>query len=477
MLDQDIEQSRNQRLAKLRYYIVIGTVSMAVLGSGLFVLTTHTPKSSRDLSVINESPSTGEVKKTTQQIEPQDHGALRKQFQADLVVFEQERQPILDNRELVAWDSQAIAAITRRKDEALSQFAAGQYHDAIATLEQANNDAVDLQHSWQAAYQEKLLQAQQAYQQEDIARAQLFLNQAFSIQVSEAQGLLLQQQIDSYLRVATLLQQLNIAKIENNLSKQVNLLKEIVAEDPTRTDLVSQYQRAKKQLNDLTFSRYIAQGLKAIEQGHINKASIAYENAKRIDSHRNELKNLQQKIAKTQRTLSYDALLVQLENAAKADNWLVVAQLSKTAFGNDQKVQRYRRDANDIIRLQQQAQAYIHRPQRLHDDHIRSQAQAFVRKNMTLTLKSPRLSQQMQALTDLLSKANAEQPLRITSDGNTDIWVLGVGHVGKVQEKIVSLPPGQYTLEGRCEGYRNKQIIVSLSQQQEVSLVCDERIR
>lgn len=475
MLDQEIEQSRARRLEKLRWYVLIGVISVSALGAGVVILSNNIPTvDNAGTEVVEATPPVNNIPQTNS---PANQEEQRKRFQEQLVIFETGRQPLLETKELSRWDSPAVTAIHEKKSDALTQFASGKYRDAIATLEEANKDALSLEHRWQAAYRERLYQAQQAYQKEDVEQSQLLLNQAFDIQAPEAEGLLLQKQLDSYPRVAKLLQQLNVARVENNVSKQVSLLKEITAADPSRKELVAEYQQLKQKWNNQLFSQHISRGLNALDQGQLNKAVEAYGKAKRIYPQRSELSALQKKITQQQNAIDYKTIIAQLENAAKADDWLTVQKLSQAAFTNNQLVMDYRNEATHILKLQQQADHYIRRPERLLDAGIRASAQEFVKSNIKTTLKSPHFSRQIKTLSELLATADAEYALSISSDGNTDIWVLGVGHVGKIQQKTVLLPLGQYTLEGRCEGYRNKQIVVSLDKQQEVTLVCDERIR
>jgi hypothetical protein len=66
----------------------------------------------------------------------------------------------------------------------------------------------------------------------------------------------------------------------------------------------------------------------------------------------------------------------------------------------------------------------------------------------------------------------------VLSDNQTDIRVLGVGNVGKTVSKQIELSPGDYVFEGRREGFKSKQVKLSISTKQATSItvVCDERI-
>ncbi|ODS25009.1 hypothetical protein AB835_00440 [Candidatus Endobugula sertula] len=460
MLDQQIEWAKTLRYVRLRNRAVVVAILLVVI----FLVY-------REFDAIVSTT----VVSSKLELQPINSEAERKQFQQMLVMFEQESTPLLKRADFLRWNKGEADVVNAVKKEALALFASGAYTQAIATLDKARHQVARLDKEWQLAYDKKLVLAQIAYDKEDIKSSTFYLNQALAIKPEDAGAILLQQQLAAYPRIAEWLQQLKVAKAGNNLHEQANILNDIVTADKTRVMLADELKNIKKQLSDSVFSQYIAQGLEAVDNKRLDVAVASYKKAKTIYSQRTELKVLQKKITQARQAERLEATLTKIDQSIQAGDWSTVATIAQSS--KDPAVQAYRDEANDIFKLQQQANDYLSSPEKLLDIGVRQKVKNFIKENIKTTLKSPVFSEQINRLSELVEKAQVKQALHITSDGKTDIWVLGVGHVGKITEKEVVLLPGGYTLEGRCKGYHHKQIQVSLSARQTVRLVCDERIR
>ena len=58
----------------------------------------------------------------------------------------------------------------------------------------------------------------------------------------------------------------------------------------------------------------------------------------------------------------------------------------------------------------------------------------------------------------LLMEQNLEKPVAVTvkSDGKSFIRILGLGNLGEITTKTITLKPGYYRLEATRDGYRNQ---------------------
>lgn len=484
VFDQQIEQGRVRRRQKMRKVMLVTVIAALLFASISLLYVAY-----QQQTTTPEQPVISLAKQAIPAL-PADNAATRKLFQQQLVAFEKKHSPLLNNPDFLRWLAAADSSIkamgkiitekliAEEKNKALVFFANSAYDDALATLQFSNDITVAAEQSWHNAYEDKLAQAQLAYDEDRIKPAQLYLNQTLKIKSQEPRVLSLQQQLDSHPQVAKLLRALKVAKVENNLQKQTIILQQIIAQDPTRTALGEELKQVDKKLNDRAFSQAITDGLTAIDQQQLSKASIAYQRAKKIDSQRPELKNLQQKITQRQASIDLKKILARLKKSEQDDDWRSVLTITQSARMSNATIQNYQKKAQIILRLQQTANNYLTRPERLQDKNIRQQAQLFVTDNFSMALKSPKFSEQIEQLSEKIGAASSQQKLYITSDEKTDIWVLGVGHVGQVIEKEILLNPGKYIVEGRCQGYRNKQLSITLlaSVAANIHVVCDERI-
>ena len=68
--------------------------------------------------------------------------------------------------------------------------------------------------------------------------------------------------------------------------------------------------------------------------------------------------------------------------------------------------------------------------------------------------------------------------VKIFSDNETFIEIRGIGKVGKVEEKIIQLPPGKYYFIGKKKGFRDIFLDIDLTGNEPVQLkiICLEKI-
>ena len=67
----------------------------------------------------------------------------------------------------------------------------------------------------------------------------------------------------------------------------------------------------------------------------------------------------------------------------------------------------------------------------------------------------PRLSNQISRLNQALTIAATPAPVRLRSDGFTEVSIYHVGRLGSFDERVLQLRPGAYTAIGTREGFRD----------------------
>jgi hypothetical protein len=78
-----------------------------------------------------------------------------------------------------------------------------------------------------------------------------------------------------------------------------------------------------------------------------------------------------------------------------------------------------------------------------------------------------------------LIQARTPVPVRLLSDGRTEVVVLRVGRLGAFREKALDLRPGSYVVVGSRRGYRDarRTLVVEPGRSPEPLLVrCDEAL-
>lgn len=94
-------------------------------------------------------------------------------------------------------------------------------------------------------------------------------------------------------------------------------------------------------------------------------------------------------------------------------------------------------------------------------------------------LRDPQLAAAAKELSALLAAAKVPVALTLTSDGESELEIYGVGKLGRVARETLRLPPGDYTAVASRPGYRDVQARLQLrpGRPLERDLRCTESIR
>jgi len=476
-IDDAIRSDQAAGVAHAVKYVAFGLIVLAFGIAPYFGISRMaTSSSNTEISSLSKNQS-------SHQEVPSDEELLkaREMFKEALSHYESNIQPLLENLEIKNWDQESVSAALETKKLAINSFAQGAYASALQQLQDSSEKAISLKEQMDDAFEGKYAEALAAFLEENISRARLALGQALNIKSTEPKALNLQSQIDVYPQIAKLYKQLDVARVENNLNKQIALLSKIIALDPDRNDALTALNSAKHLRLELEFQRYVDTGLRHLANGDFEAADRAYSNAQRIFPNRTELQVLANKLNRTEHEYTLDAVHEQLAALKAADDWLGISQLVTDAevyFPSNLVIAEFKEAANEILRLRKEAAGYINQPHRLADSNIQSHAKKFIKESLPYLSKSPALSKDIRIIGDYIDGYSAKFPVTIVSDNKTHIVVKGTGIVGKTRQKIIQLPVGNYVVEGSCTGYRTKQVklFVSNNQLNQILVVCDERI-
>lgn len=103
-------------------------------------------------------------------------------------------------------------------------------------------------------------------------------------------------------------------------------------------------------------------------------------------------------------------------------------------------------------------------PGRLFDDQILAEARA-LHAEARETLQSEggtRLETQVDRLGRLIELASTPVDIVLRSDGRTEVRVFRVGHLGRFDEMTLQLRPGDYTIVGSRDGFRDVRMILAV---------------
>lgn len=405
----------------------------------------------------------------------------REAFKQALAQFESQTAPELAKITLQQWQAPRLETLEKDKERALALFANAGFMQALDVLKGVQSDSQTLIGDWHQAFSEKLAQATNFYANQQIQQARLALAQADKIKTKHPQSQTLRAQLSTYDKVQGFLQQLEVARVENNLEKQVALMQRVMEVDPTRGNIQKSLDIAIAELNQSRLGFALNKAQQALKAGNISEANTYLQQAEIIDASAKGIKALRSELNTRLADQSLASIKAELARLKSTDAWqqaLSLAERGLQRFGRDAELQQTRGQASSILTAQRNIEGFIARPQRLADSNIRAGAQNALQDTILLLSQSPSLAARAQTLAGLIDQYSDTVAVTVLSDGQTHISVIGTGVVGKIQEKVINLSPGSYTFEGSRDGYRSKRLDVSvgIGSPITVSLVCDEKV-
>lgn len=110
-------------------------------------------------------------------------------------------------------------------------------------------------------------------------------------------------------------------------------------------------------------------------------------------------------------------------------------------------------------------------PLRLSAPGVYSQAQQLLRDAARIQSRGPQLSNQISRLEELLIFATTPLSITLQSDNATTVTLLRVGELGRFNQKVIALKPGNYVAEGIRAGYRDVRVDFLVDTQRALSPV------
>lgn len=449
---------------------------LSLLGLGIINWASQ-PKRS-DISLLETEP----VAEISETITPTDDIELRQAYLEAYARFENELRPQLNKIDLPVWNRALSEKLDFIEKQAIQQFAASNYAKAYSSLTQFIRHAKDTIADSQSQFTEAMQTAQSAFDDNDYPNAKQSIDKALMLDISSEDPKRLADRVAKLPEINDLLTQIKTANAENNRQRERDLINQLLKLVPERETHKQRSQQLTTAINNDNFQQQINQAYQALENANISAAQSALDKAKQLYSDRVEVRDLNQAIQQAEQNQQLRQLQTAAASAESADNWAAVQNhrqqiqsLRPADKANAEKLAA----ANKIVSLQQQIVAALASPLRLSNQSVASDAEALLSQARNYQNQSATLAFKSQQLESVLTAANQPVAVEIRSDNQTFISVRGVGNVGVTQGKTIQLKPGNYTFEGKRNGYKSKlkEVQVPLDKTLiSVTLICDEAI-
>ena len=488
MLEASLKEAQLKRQKRL-FKAAIAVLVIVIVASAILILGTNCCSfGDKEAAEIKDIlPGEQQVSDAIEKIEstePSEQPDLlaRESYLQKLNQYQTEIEPALSNIALETWQPDKAAELLQSKDNALTAFTESKYGKAKQFIEQTIILGQQLIEQAELEFNQALNSAIEHYTADKHQLADEQIQQALMLNSQSQEALALAANIEKLGKLMPLIEQAKVAEKENNLDKELEIVKQILELAPDREQAKKRRIELTEKINQRQFSRYIKQAYADIDNENANAALKQLAKARQIYPNRSEVNDVAQSIESLQSRLRLAEFSNQALAAMQQDDWQQAKRMLGNAL-NEKKHDKTLLDLLDktesVLDLQSQMAQHIASPYRLAEESIKNNAQQLINDSTQYHSVSPGLQQQTETLRELVSKMSQKVSVKVTSDNQTQVLVRGVGVVGTVEEKTIQLTPGQYKFEGKRKGYKSKLIEVLIPYDQQfyqIKVICDEPV-
>ncbi|PHS71503.1 MAG: hypothetical protein COB23_00590 [Methylophaga sp.] len=485
VLEQKILAAKTKRRGQfIKVAIGLITVSLLCIAVVLYLSCCQINHSEAEIVFSNNGLETEQNSVTTNpvQLSTAPDNQLRQTYIKAVSDYENNLKPALNKINLSKWSKPQAQRLDTLANEALSKFSNTDYAGAINSVEELKQLAQATIIDSQQEFTEAMSSAQQAYNTDNYDDAKLQIANALMLDKTSVEAMDLSIKIDKLPEILTLLEKINIARVENKPEKELSLIKEVIKRAPERESAVKRKQALTDIINNKNFKAYIVQSYQAIKQSNAAKAKHKLIAAKKIFANRQEIGDIAIALQQLEKQQHFDTYQQKAQIAIATDDWVTAKkqlELALLEHTDDKSIQKSLLTATTIIALKNEFNHHINNPYRLSSTLLASKMEDKIAEASAFTSISPSLDQKTNVLSRLIESMSKKISVEVSSDNQTNILVRGVGIVGITLLKIIQLTPGHYTFEGKRKGYKSKLIDVLIPYDKtsySLSIHCDEPI-
>ncbi|MCC3305193.1 hypothetical protein [Sneathiella sp. HT1-7] len=488
MFEKKLEEAA--RKSRQQLFVLLLLVAILILGGAVaFLITQLSLQQTSNVSGIEAEKKNIEISpkiSPVQQSKPADEKIKQNRTTEEVVGalrrYEEEFEGIIQSGGFGKWNGSLQHDLITRKDKVITDLANGETDRAFEEVNNLIADASTAVSEYEIVFEEAMANAIRAYEAEDVTRATIEVERALELKPDDAVALELQEKIKKLPQLFELMEKARVANIENNLEEERNLSVEIIRLDPTRVLYQERIEEIDVLLREARFEKIVTSGLIASKKEQLGNLQSAYDQANALFPSREETKNLASLLKELKRELRFRTFVKEGDTAIQQDNWrdaLASYQNASALYPDKIEVQEAISLSQKILRMSGEVQGFLKNASRLSVDNIRQAAEQAIADAEIYSAMSPALANDVERLQTEIIQRNKEIEVWVLSDKLTNVTVRGVGKVGMVERYKIRLKPGQYTFEGRREGFRTKSVQITISpedSQLEVTVKSDERI-
>jgi len=243
-----------------------------------------------------------------------------------------------------------------------------------------------------------------------------------------------------------------------------------------------QLQQVKQLIVDRDYSFAMSSGYKELQQNKYDQALVFFNQAKEIKPTSAAVVQAIKQSTNERMQAKISIKLEQAQKHIKQENWSKALNKYNEILLLDKSLLQAQvgvLKSTARLTLSDQLNNFIDNPERLSNKNVYQQAQFAKQDAMKIEYPGEKLLQQITSINQLMIQAKIPLLVTIKSDNQTMVTLHRNGKLGRFLAKELSLTPGEYTLVGSRDGFRDvRQAFVLHADESHPTIViqCSERV-
>ena len=411
---------------------------------------------------------------------------------AELTRFRQQSQSVLaqivDSRERLEtmgvefWagaDFQQALEIVASGDEFYSY---GEYQASLEAFEDARDRLAALEDLGHNKLEESKASALDAIESLNMVVATSASELASAIAADDPEVKALLARVETLEQVAAHIEAGDLAMDQDRFEQAREEYRQAANLDPAHRRAADALANAGRQVTDVTFRRHMSRGFAALEQGDYVGAREAFGQAGRIYPGNDAVSKALAQVnnRESHRSVSRD-LTVASEFEAR-EEWAQALAIYERLLADDPSLSDAKVKlipARVRAELDERLQKYIDDPLLLSSESGYRSARTTLEDARGIPEPGARLVSQIEALDQLIERANLPVDVVFRSDNLTHVVLYRVADLGRFESTSVKLRPGRYVVAGTRNGYRDVRVeftVTGQSTRETIDVRCEEPI-
>lgn len=392
------------------------------------------------------------------------------------------KQEVLEKRGVEVWAGSEYRAALANYESGDRYYLAKDYSNAANEYRQAIDVFDALLGRADQAFSETLANAEAALSDADGVVARRLYERALRITPGEPDAVAGLERATVLDDVLALLNAGEDAEQQFDFETALLAYEKALALDAAWPAAIASRQRVMDSIRERDFRALMSDGFFALDGGELASAEKAFRSARKLKPDSREPIDGLQQVDQTRRLGAINRHVAAATAAEAAEDWAGAIKSFEAMLNVDNNLVTARdglANARARLALDQQLASYVSAPDRLSEQKEIEAASSLLLKLAKIRKPGPKLIAQKNELSRVLKRAAQPLPVRLLSDGQTNVAVYKVGKLGRFTQTELSLRPGVYTVVGSRQGFRDVRLSLRVAPEvdmQPLVVQCEEAI-